>query len=127
MRILPIFVAVMALFITACGADTHESVVDEQLTLMEEMADILESVNDEASAKEAEAKMAALATDAEELEARMKKLDPPTQEEDKALETKHGARMKKVMERIMSLSMKAMQFPALRDAMTRANEAMKNK
>lgn len=125
MRIQIAFVVAIALLMTACGADSHESLGKEGVDHMEKMIEILEGVSDADSAKAAESDMKELMEDMKDLEARMKKLGEPTPDQKKAIAEQLAGRTKDLQQRMMSAMMKIMQYPELQKAMKDAQGTMK--
>jgi signal transduction histidine kinase len=112
---------VLGLVLGACG-DSHESVVDEQFDVMEEMLDILDGVTDEASAKEAGKELEALGEKLADLQKRMEKMPKPTPEQKKRLQailTERQADFKKRSQTVLS---KMMKYPELAQAFSKSME-----
>ena len=109
---------VAVLMIGGCGGpDTHEKVMQDSLNMMKKMISIVESVDDEASAKAAVTKINALESQAKAIQARMEKLGEPTPEQDKALEAKFKSQFEEFMPKMIGVAMKVAQYPELQKAM----------
>ncbi|MHC4493992.1 MAG: hypothetical protein ACYTDU_20545 [Planctomycetota bacterium] len=111
--------AVLGLVLGACG-DSHESVVDEQFDLMEEMLDILDGVTDEASAKEAAKDVEALGEKLADLQKRMEKMPEPTPEQQKKMQAMVAERQADYVKPSQQFAAKMMQYPELMQAFSRA-------
>ena len=106
MRKLFIAPLVLALGSLVGCADSHESLAEETFDLFEEIAETLESVKDEASAKAAAKKIKGLSADLKEVSERVKKLDKLSGEEEEKLKEKLSDRGKEVIARLFAASMK---------------------
>jgi outer membrane PBP1 activator LpoA protein len=96
--------AVSALFVCA-GCDskpTHESVMKESLDKLNEVATILEGVKDEASAKEAKPKLAAIAARLKELKTKMDQLPKPSADEEKRLREKYEPQVRELLPKLQT-------------------------
>jgi FtsZ-binding cell division protein ZapB len=91
--------ALLFVFIVGCS-DTHESLADDGADLYEAMVEIIEDVDDEASAKEAGKKIAELANEAKDLATRYNELEKPTAEELKELQETMKSRMDALSKRM---------------------------
>jgi ferritin-like metal-binding protein YciE len=116
--------AVLGLVLSACGGDTHESVAEDQLDLMDEIFDIMDGVTDEASAKEAAKKIEALGEDMADLRKRIAAMPDPTKEEEKRLEAMFTERQADIMKRSQNFGAKMMKYPELAQAFSKAGQAM---
>lgn len=104
--------------VTGCDkAPTHESIAEDSVSLMEEMAAILPTVKDEASANAAKPKLKALAEKAKALKAEEEKLSKLTNEQQAALLKKHEARMTKVFETMIKEGFRISADPKLSSVM----------
>jgi len=112
--------AFLGLVLSACGGDSHEAIVEDQADLMDEILDILEDVDDQASAKEAAKKIEALSEDMAALAKRAQEMGEPTPEQQKRFEEI----MKPRQERMQAVMMKMMQYPELGQAFSKAGESM---
>ena len=116
--------AVLGLVLSACGGDSHESVMDDQFDLMDEMLDILDGVTDETSAKEAAKEMEALGERMADLAKRAEKLPDLTPEQQKRLETMAAERQADYQKRMQELVSKMMQYPELAQAFSKSADSM---
>lgn len=116
--------ALLGLALSACGGESHEAVMDEQFDLMGEIFDILDGVEDEASAKEAAKKIEALGEKLTDLAKRAEKLPEPTPEQEKALEARARERQAEFEKRSRAFATKMMQYPDLAQAFSQAMQAM---
>jgi hypothetical protein len=80
--------------------DTFENLIKDQLKLMSDLCDILESAKDEATGEKAIVKLKPLGPRQKAIEERIQKLGKPTKEEEEALKTKYEAEMKKTANRL---------------------------
>ena len=87
-KLATLIVCSMTMMLTACGGDTHESLMDEISSMMDEMTSILKGVKDESSAKAAVSKLESLGKKGQDLSERMKKLGEPSEEQEKELTAK---------------------------------------
>ena len=101
----------LALFLTGCGGDTHESLANETVGLLNEFATVLEGVNDEASAKAAAPKLEAIGTKLSEMKKRVDALPKLSEAENKALEEKMQKEMGTFMGKMMGAAMKLAEKP----------------
>jgi hypothetical protein len=95
--------AVLSLTLCAGCGDTHESLMDDQIGAMEEVATILEGVKDKDSAKAAKPRLEALAKRQQDIEKRVKELGEPTDEKKEQLMKVYAPRLEAVMSRMMKL------------------------
>ncbi|MHC4550147.1 MAG: hypothetical protein ACYTEZ_15355 [Planctomycetota bacterium] len=116
--------AVLGLVLAACGGDTHESVAEDQFDLMEEILEIMDGVEDEASAKEAAKEIEALGEKIAALQKRAEALPEPTPEQEKELEAMVRERQADYGKRSQELAAKMMQYPELLQAFAKAGQAM---
>ena len=97
-------------------SDSYESLMEDSISLMEDIAETWEDVDDKDSFKAAEADMNGKFTDAQEaITERGKALEESLSEEDNAkigeeMMEKYGDEMEKVVERMMKASMSAAQY-----------------
>ena len=112
-----------------CG-DSHESATEDAVGIMDEMAEILESIEDKDSAEKANDRLKDLAKDAEKIVARMEELGKPDKEmeaklkeefEDdiKALQKRVDAALKRILKKDATLLVK------IESGMKDLTEAMK--
>jgi hypothetical protein len=97
------------------GKDTHESLMKEQISLMNEYFDVLDGVNSEADAKAAKPKLEALAKKGEDLKKRADALGKPSKEEEQRLKEKFTPEMTKMMGRMFTVMAKVQKYPELKD------------
>ena len=110
----------LVLLAAACGGDTHEKVAEDKINLIEQIADILEDVTDDASADAAAKRIEALAGEMKAVNERAKALGDPTPELNKQLEEKYKPRTQKILGRIMAVAEKVQEYPVLQEAMQKA-------
>jgi len=121
------FALIALVMLSGCG-DSHEAAADDTVDLMEELADILESIKDEDSAKAASAELEDWAEDMQKISDRVKELEDLSADDEKALKEKYkekmdevGARIQKEMQRLMMDRELGKHFG---DAMGKAMKAM---
>lgn len=91
MRILPFVVLFLfACALPGCGGDSHESVSQGMVDLIDQAAGILEKVEDADSAEQAVEKIKALAAEAEDLKKRADALEDPGAERVQELKEKYA-------------------------------------
>jgi hypothetical protein len=90
----------MLLVCSGCG-DSHEAVMNDQMSLTKDMLAIMQGIKDEASASAAKPKMQALAEKAKAIEERQKNLGKPSDAEVKQLQAKYGTEMEALMSKVM--------------------------
>jgi hypothetical protein len=101
----------LGLFVQAADEDTPDKVMKDQIVIMSEMCDVLESVKDKESAEKAKPKLEALVKKAKTIEARVQKLkvnDLP-KEQKEALEKKYKEEMQKTATRFFAAATKLSQ------------------
>ncbi len=116
-------VVVLGVVLGACG-DSHEAVMDDQQSIMEEIFDVIEDVEDEESAKEAAGEIEALVLELADLQKRAQELPKPSEEELKEMQAKAFELAKEHGERSRTFSGKIMKYPALMEAFSKAGRAM---
>ena len=116
-------VAFFGLVLGASG-DTHESLMDEQFDLMEEILDIMDDVDDKESAQEAAEEIKALTGKMVDLQKRMAKMPSPTAEQAKELQAMLTARAKENQNRGQDVGAKMMNHPELMEAFAKAMQSM---
>lgn len=114
-------VAAMLLLVAGCG-DSPESVMDDTLATMNDMAAVLETVKDEATAKSAASKLEGLVEKMKSLKERADKMEKPSKEKEAELEKAYKEKMTAAGSRMMKAMMSAMQAP---DAQKHLEPAMK--
>ena len=100
----------MAALLAGCG-DTHDSVMGDSVTEMKAFATVLESIKDEATAKEAAPKLEAIGARMKDLKARMDKLGKPSEADEKAMMTKYQKEIEEVQGKMMGAAFKLMANP----------------
>jgi hypothetical protein len=113
------FVVSLVLLTSGCGrgTPTHESLTQDMIGMMNEQADVLAAVKDEASANAAKPKLEALAEKAKAMKQAADKLGEPVKEVEEQLRKKFEPEMQKVAQRVMSEMMRIMSQPALKQAL----------
>ncbi|XAL98515.1 hypothetical protein OT109_13110 [Phycisphaeraceae bacterium D3-23] len=76
----------ISLSLIGCGADTHESLAEEGIEIMEGITEALSEVEDEASADRAGEKIKALAEDFRDVAARLDALGKPDEETERQVQ-----------------------------------------
>jgi hypothetical protein len=106
------FALALVFAVSGCG-DSPDSVIKDQIKLMNDMADVLEGIKDKDSAEKAKPKLEALAKKAKDIEERAKKLklDDMPKEKQEALKKKYEDDIKKAAGRFGAAMMKAMTNP----------------
>ena len=94
------------LILAACngGSPTYESVTEDMISMMEEQADILATITDEASFEAAKPKLDALKEKADTLKAATEKLGDPSKDVEEQLKKKYEPRLKEVSQKLMKES-----------------------
>ncbi|MDJ0926635.1 MAG: hypothetical protein QNJ73_03205 [Gammaproteobacteria bacterium] len=116
-----LMVAGVALLIASCGGvDSYEDAVNAQTEIMMEMLEILEGVDDEASAEKAAGRIEALGTQLAEIAKQMQEMPRPSIEELQEIGEQQRARTMEIQQKAVPQMMKLAQYPALREAWTRA-------
>ena len=95
---------IVSLFlVTGCDrAPTHDSVMEDSVTAMEDVGKILATVKDEASANAAKPKLKELGEKMKTLKAEADKMAKPTTEQEAELKKKYEDRMTKAMGTLMT-------------------------
>lgn len=112
------------LIVAVLGCDsepTRESVMEDSIAKLKELASVLESVKDESSAQAAKPKLQAIDADMKEIKAKAEKMSKPSAEEDKRLEEKYRPQVMEVAERLtkemVRVGLDPKLGPILKDAM----------
>ena len=89
------------LLLTAVGCgDTHDKVMNDMATSMEDLGDALADVKDVDSAKANSDRISKIAADMQDISDRANKLDKPSEEKVKELKEKYGDRFDKASEKL---------------------------
>lgn len=99
------------------SAPTHDSVMEESVSSMEEMVAIMKTIKDKPSAEAAKPKLEALGDRMKELKAEADKLGKPSKEKEAELKKKYDDRMQKVFAELMGEGMRIGMNPELKDVM----------
>ena len=111
----------LTLAFSGCGgADSHDELLNDMLSMLDEYARVLESVSDKASASAAVAELEVITVEMQFLLARAEKLGRATPEVEQALQQKYKPEFTEVMKRFKSSTAKIAIYPELRDAMKSA-------
>ena len=111
----------LTLAFSGCGgADSHDELLNDMLSMLDEYARVLESVSDKASASAAAAELEVIKVEMQFLLARAEKLGRATPEVEQALRQKYKPEFTEVMKRFKSSTAKIAIYPELRDAMKSA-------
>jgi hypothetical protein len=86
----------LLLLLPGCGGDTRQSLTDEMMTNLRELVTTFDGVKDEASAKSAKPRLKSLMEKMNDINERQAKLPPPTEDEIKAIDQKHGKEMEEL-------------------------------
>ncbi len=112
----------LPLAVSACGQSSHESLTDEMVTSTEEIADVLETVTDKASAEAAKPRLEAIAKKMKDTLERRKALGEPDAAEQQAIAEKVKSRLDASQARMMQAMMRLQSQPdalqVLRDTIT---------
>jgi len=100
--------AIVALVIVFWPTSKHEAAIKDTLKLLNELAAILETVQDEKSARAAAEKINGLKDRFESLSKRMEELSKPSKEEDERLRKKYEDELTKAMDRLQKATIQAM-------------------
>ncbi len=122
--------ASLAMFITSCGdkkgsgsaADTPDSVTDELLVKMDELADAIGGVTDKASAEEAATKIDKIGDEFLDIAKRLEALDEPSEDEKKALDEKMSKAMDAKQEKMVTAMKSLMNNPEVAPIIFKAME-----
>jgi hypothetical protein len=109
---------------TGCGGDSADKVADDTVSIMNEMATVMESVKDEASAKAANAKLRDLGERMKALKARQDKL-ALTPEQKIEMEKKYKDKLEPVLQKLLGEAMRISFDPKLKPAMDGLEDVMK--
>src|SRR5262245_1358418 len=100
------FAMALAVMVTGCGGDTHESLMNEQAKVMNEMADALDKVKSKDDVAKVKGDLESLGKKLKDLEERGKKLGEPKADDLMKLLPKAGEVMK-AAGRLMAAQTKA--------------------
>ena len=87
-----LIMSLMIFLLVGCAADTHSSLSGEMISNMEKLVEVLESVKDSSSSKQAILKIKEINELAERIQERMTKLNEPSEDIVKDLEQKYSSR-----------------------------------
>ena len=87
-----LIMSLMIFLLVGCAADTHSSLSGEMISNMEKLVEVLESVKDSSSSKQAILKIKEINELAEQIQERMTKLNEPSEDITKDLEQKYSSR-----------------------------------
>ena len=110
-----VFAVAMIFVASGCG-DSHESVIKEQIGLMNEMADVMEGIKTKADAEAAKPKLESIASKMKDLQEKAKKMGEPSEEKQKELMEKYMPELMKAGMRMMSAQSK-MSDPEIADVL----------
>jgi predicted nucleic acid-binding Zn-ribbon protein len=118
-------IASLLLVVPACrGGNEHEAMMKDMIKAMNELADVLESIKDEATAKAAEPKLKALGTRIQEMKKKADALGGLPKDKDEELRKKYEPEMNAAVGRIMAASQKAASVPEAQAALQEAFKSM---
>ena len=112
--------------LAGCQADTHKSIVKQQLKILDDLVQILDSVKDKRTATVAAPKLKRIAKRMKNLKERAEKLPPPTPEQLKdmmSLQVEAMSQMSKQKKSMMDFQMRMASNP---EAMAVLQEAMED-
>ena len=92
-RTLALLAACCLLTSSGCGADSHDKIATEMISLAKQMNEKLSTIKDKQSAEAAKPELEALATEFKQVQEREKLLAQPSAEEQQALMQKYGQEM----------------------------------
>lgn len=111
-------VALGLLVLSGCGGgDSHEAVMNDTVSAMNSVADAVESIEDEASAKAAITKIKAQLSTMEAIKKRAKGMSDPSEDVQKKLLADFMPKMMKVQQRLMKAAPKLIKYPDVAKAL----------
>jgi hypothetical protein len=105
--------ATLMLALAGCGSDSHEKVVDDAIAAMQELVDVLKTVDDEESAEAAKAKVEKIAAKMKKIGERYEALGEPDEATTKAIEEEYNPKMERLVGELPAQMMKLMKYPEL--------------
>lgn len=106
------------------GVSSYAEGIEMQAGIMEEMLEVLEGVDDEASAEKAAGKIEALGTRLAEVAKQIQQLPEPSTEELQQIAQEQSEKRRDFQEQAGTQMMKLAQYKSLRDAWMRALSTM---
>jgi hypothetical protein len=97
MKTAALLLSTILLFITSCSKPSHESIANEMLDTMKQMSDAVLGTKDVASAKVAAEKIKKAGERFDEIAAKLKKMDPPSEAVRADIEKKMEEKSKEMM------------------------------
>lgn len=115
-------VAALALLCAACGGgiDSYEDAAAAQMDIMREMIDVLEGVDDDASAEKAAGKIEALGGRMQDIAEQLSKLPAPSRDEMQRIARMQSEVQAEFQQKAMAQMMKMAQYPVLAEAWSNA-------
>ncbi len=110
-RLAVLFAACALVTLGGCGADTHDGLMTEQVNLMTELNETLDTVKDKASAEAAKSKIESIGEKMKSVEARAKAMEDPTPEAQTELLEKHQPQLAAQGMRLMGNRGRIMAIP----------------
>ena len=107
----PLAAALAVLLLAGCASDDAESMVKQTIAAMDETAQVLATVKDEASAKAAVPRLKSLAEQRRKIEEKVATVKTPPPEEQAELQKKYAARLTEVSTRLVQEAMRVSQVP----------------
>ena len=107
--VLPFLLA--AVLVSGCASDDAESMVKQTISAMDETAQVMSTVKDEASAKAAAPKLKELAERRRKIEEKVATVKTPPPAEQAELQKKYAARLTEVTTRLMQEAMRVSTVP----------------
>jgi hypothetical protein len=114
--------AMLPLFLTGCGRDSHDSLRKQQVLTIKETADALAAVHDSAETEPAKPKLKSLQEKWRDLEKRQKALPAIDSKETAELEKKHGDEMTGAGQRLAVEAVRVAGMRGGRDALKEASD-----
>jgi len=123
-----ILVAAVALpcSLSGCGGDTRSSLMKQLVATVNEVADTLATIKDQASAEAAKPKLKALGERYRDIDKRGKALKEPTPEEKTALEKEYAEPLKSAYGRLLSEMLRVAFVPGGKEALQEMGEIKRN-
>lgn len=109
---------------TGCGGETREALAESMMKSMDEMADVLVSVKDEASAKAAVGKLEAISATMKSLTDKIKALGDAPADVQSKLDEKMKAKQAEIQKKMNTFMQNVMSNPSLMEIIAPAMQKM---